>query len=116
MPVEQVVCVPAKRGARPVRLSVVRNGLCAVRVTDHPDPQVHAGHSLHCAPARELGAALKIGGSARVPTLEGRVLVLEGIRLGDEAVWHQAWTLDEQQRPALGEALIATADAVSSGS
>lgn len=98
--------VTAKRGERAVRLSVVPNGFCAVRLTDHPDPSVHAGYSLGHEQARQLADALIDGKPARVGTFDGRVLKLQGVRLFDEALPHAAWSLDEHQRPALGEALL----------
>jgi hypothetical protein len=120
-----VARIPIENGARV--LTVRRNGHIAVTVHDHPNPIAHAGYSLHFEPARKLAEALidgpsRHGGRVRVPTLEGRILRLQGIRLGDEAKWNWAadpdglpqrrvgfspWSLDERERPALGRAILA---------
>lgn len=105
-----VAAVQATRGDRSVRLSVVRNGFHAVRLTDHLDPSVHSGYSIGRHEARALAAALIGGEPATVNTHDGRVLRFRGIRLFDVAFPERAWTLDEHQRPALGEALLAAAE------
>jgi hypothetical protein len=101
--------VPARVGDRVVGLSVVRNGWHAIRLTDHPEPAVHSGHSIEVHAARELAAALRADEPVRIPTLEGRILALQGLRLGDEAAWDRAWILDAHQRPALADALTEAA-------
>jgi hypothetical protein len=102
--------VAAKCAGRDVRLSVVRSGFHGIRLTDHPNPTVHSGYSIDRAVACCLADALLKGSPCRVNTFEGRVLELQGIRLGDTAVPERAWTLDEHERPALGRAILAAAE------
>jgi hypothetical protein len=102
-------------------IGVCRNGSTAVRLSDHPDPHAHAGYSINFEPTRELAEALLCGGSVRVSTCEGRVLILAGMLLGDQVAMEQQpdglnpqaasrprgpWRLEEHQRQVLAEALL----------
>jgi hypothetical protein len=107
-----MTAVAAKRGDQPVNVSAVRNGPIAVRLTDHPEPAAHSGHSIHLAAARALAEALASQRPVRVPTLEGaRMLAFSGTRLAEEGAPGPGWTLDEEGRAALAEALLRAVDA-----
>jgi hypothetical protein len=102
-----MAAVAVARGGRQVRLSAVPNGWHAVRLTDHPDPNVDSGYSLEVSAARMLAQALKADTAIRVPTLEARMLRLQDGQLGEEGDWRPPWTLNEGQRLELADALLA---------
>ena len=97
--------VPATLADRPVRLTVTRTGWHGVRISDHPNPEAHSGHTIEVGAARAMAAALRADQTVRIPTLSGRVLALQGLRLGDVAVWDRAWLIQFEDRPALAAAL-----------